>query len=271
VSGAAEILRLEGLRKSFGALEVLKGIDLQVARGETIVILGASGSGKSTLLRCVNFLEQPSVGRVVFDGRPVGTEVRGRDGRPAIRYREAEINRLRTRVGMVFQHFNLFPHMTALGNVTEGQRTVLRRPRAEAESKARAMLAKVGLADKADQYPARLSGGQQQRVAIARALAMDPELMLLDEVTSALDPELVGEVLRTVRALSEEGMTMLVVTHELGFAYHVADRVIFLHEGRVHEQGTPQEVLLRPTGARTRDFIEGHGVFRLPDAGTLRS
>ena len=257
----APILRIENLRKSFGPLEVLKGIDLEVEKGETVVILGASGSGKSTLLRCVNFLEHPSAGRVVLDGKPVGAQSSG----GPVRYREAELSRVRTRVGMVFQHFNLFPHMTALGNVMEGPVTVLRRPKVEAERKARQVLVKVGLGDKADEYPARLSGGQQQRVAIARALAMDPEIMLFDEVTSALDPELVGEVLRTMRALSEEGMTMLIVTHELGFAYHVADRVIFLHDGVIHEQGTPQEVLLRPRAPRTREFLEGHGLFRLPD------
>jgi polar amino acid transport system ATP-binding protein len=257
----AEILRIEGLHKSFGRLKVLKGVDLAVEQGETIVILGASGSGKSTLLRCINFLEIPSGGGIVLDGRPVGAP----RGRGATRYSEAELCRVRTRVGMVFQHFNLFPHMTGLGNVMEGQVTVLRRTRAEAEKKARQVLAKVGLADKADEYPARLSGGQQQRVAIARALAMDPDIILFDEVTSALDPELVGEVLRTMRALSDEGMTMLIVTHELGFAYHVADRVIFLHEGLIHEQGTPQEVLLRPRERRTREFLEGHGLFRLPE------
>src|SRR5262245_11403855 len=268
VSGAcktepmAPILTIEGLRKSFGSFEVLKGIDLEVHKGETVVIVGASGSGKSTLLRCVNFLERPSAGRIVLDGKPIGEET---TGRPA-RYRETELSRVRARVGMVFQHFNLFPHMTALGNVMEGPVTVLRRPKAEAERTARLVLTKVGLADKANEYPARLSGGQQQRVAIARALAMDPEIMLFDEVTSALDPELVGEVLRTMRALSDEGMTMLIVTHELGFAYHVADRVIFLHDGLIHEQGTSQEVLLRPRAARTREFLEGPGPFRPPDS-----
>jgi polar amino acid transport system ATP-binding protein len=260
-----EILRIDGLRKSFGTLEVLKGIDLTILRGETVVILGASGSGKSTLLRCVNFLEIPTAGRVVFDGQPVGVQSVGRDGRRVVRHPEADLCRLRARVGMVFQHFNLFPHMTALRNVMEGQVTVLRRPRSEAERKAREVLAKVGLSEKAEEYPARLSGGQQQRVAIARALAMDPDVMLFDEVTSALDPELVGEVLRTMRALSDEGMTMLIVTHEVGFAYHVADRVIFLHDGLIHEQGPPGEVLLRPRQERTREFLEGHGLFRLPD------
>jgi polar amino acid transport system ATP-binding protein len=256
-----EILRLESLRKRFGDNEVLSGIDLTVNRGETVVLLGASGSGKSTLLRCINFLEMPSAGRVHFDGKPVGAEVRG-----SVRYQESELNRVRTQIGMVFQQFNLFPHMTALANVMEGQVTVLGRGRAEARDRALALLEKVGLADKAESFPARLSGGQQQRVAIARALAMDPAIMLFDEATSALDPELVGEVLRTMRALSEEGMTMVVVTHELGFAYHVADRVIFLHGGQIHEEGRPQDVLMHPKQQRTREFLEGHTQFRLPEA-----
>jgi polar amino acid transport system ATP-binding protein len=258
----AEILRLEALRKSFGANEVLAGIDLTVDRGETVVVIGASGSGKSTLLRCVNFLEMPTGGRVHFEGKPIGQP----DAGGGVRYGESELNGVRTRIGMVFQQFNLFPHMTATENVMEGPLTVLRRSRVEARERALKLLAKVGLADKADSYPARLSGGQQQRVAIARALAMDPRIMLFDEATSALDPELVGEVLRAMRALSDEGMTMLVVTHELGFAYHVADRVVFLHQGRIHEQGSPADVLLHPKQERTREFLDGHGQFRLPDA-----
>ena len=256
-----EILRIEGLRKSFGPTAVLNGIDLTVNQGETVVVIGASGSGKSTLLRCVNFLELPSAGRVHLNGRLVGTETP--DG---MRYREAELAPIRAKVGMVFQQFNLFPHMTAIENVMEGPVSVLRLPPAEARARAQALLDKVGLAEKADAYPSRLSGGQQQRVAIARALAMDPQVMLFDEATSALDPELVGEVLRAMRALSEEGMTMLIVTHELGFAYAVADRVIFLHDGLIHEQGTPEEVLLRPREQRTREFLDGHGQFRLPVA-----
>jgi polar amino acid transport system ATP-binding protein len=187
-------------------------------------------------------------------------------GKETIRYSESELCRVRTRVGMVFQHFNLFPHMTVLQNVMEGQVTVLRRPRREAEDKAHAQLARVGLADKTDEYPARLSGGQKQRVAIARALAMDPEVMLFDEVTSALDPELVGEVLKTLRALAEDGMTMLIVTHELGFAYHVASRVLFLHDGAILEQGDPREMLIRPQTGRMKEFLEGHSLFRLPEA-----
>lgn len=253
-------LQIEGLHKSFGPSHVLRGIDLTVEKGETVVLLGASGSGKSTLLRCVNFMEIPDAGRIHHDGVPVGRESGGR-----IEYRERELIPIRAHVGMVFQHFNLFPHMSVLANVMEGPRTVLRLPDVEARDRARRYLAKVGLAEKAEAYPAHLSGGQQQRVAIARALAMEPRLMLFDEATSALDPELVGEVLQTMRDLSEEGMTMLVVTHELGFAYSVADRVLFLHEGRIHEQGTPDEILVRPREARTREFLRGHATFRLPE------
>ncbi len=257
-----EILRLEGLRKSFGNTEILRGIDLTVAKGETVVIIGASGSGKSTLLRCVNFLELPTAGRIHVGGQAIGAPGAG----GTARYAETELCRVRTRIGMVFQQFNLFPHMTAIANVMEGPVTVLGQPRQQARAQAETLLAKVGLADKADSYPSRLSGGQQQRVAIARALAMQPAIMLFDEATSALDPELVGEVLRTMLTLSEEGMTMLIVTHELGFAYHVADKIVFLHQGLIHEQGTPHDVLLHPTQLRTREFLEGHGQFRLPEA-----
>ena len=255
----SEILRIEGLRKSFGDLEVLQGIDLSVQTGETVVLLGSSGSGKSTLLRCVNFMEVPTEGKIYLHGDLIGTE---RGGRMA--YREAELCKLRTRIGMVFQHFNLFPHMTVLQNVMEGQVTVLRRDQAEAETKAMAQLTRVGLAEKAKEFPARLSGGQKQRVAIARALAMDPDIMLFDEVTSALDPELVGEVLKTMRQLSEEGMTMLCVTHELGFAYHVAHRVLFLNQGTILEQGEPHRVLQNPESTRMREFLDGHSLFKLP-------
>ena len=255
-----EIVRIENLHKSFGDLAVLKGIDLTVETGETVVLLGSSGSGKSTLLRCVNFMETPTEGRVYLHGELVGTERNGE-----VRYRERDLCALRTRIGMVFQHFNLFPHMTVLENVMEGQTTVLRRSKAAAEAKARQQLERVGLAEKADQYPARLSGGQKQRVAIARALAMDPDVMLFDEVTSALDPELVGEVLKTMRQLADEGMTMLVVTHELGFAFHVANRVLFLNEGTILEQGEPQSILKRPQTTRMREFLEGHSLFKLPD------
>lgn len=256
----SEIVRIENLHKSFAGLEVLKGIDLTVSTGETVVILGSSGSGKSTLLRCVNFMEIPTEGRVYLHGKLVGSERGG-----TLQYREAELCALRTRIGMVFQHFNLFPHMTVLQNVMEGRITVLRSSRTEAEEKAVIQLDRMGLADKAAEYPARLSGGQKQRVAIARALAMDPDVMLFDEVTSALDPELVGEVLRAMRQLADEGMTMLVVTHELGFAYHVANRVLFLHEGTILEQGEPQSILRTPATPRMREFLEGHSLFKLPD------
>jgi polar amino acid transport system ATP-binding protein len=251
-----EVLRLEGLRKSFGANEVLRGIDLTVKRGERIAILGSSGSGKSTLLRCINFMETPSAGRVLVDGAPIGTP-----GRNGLAVKEAELCRLRTRIGMIFQQFNLFPHMTALQNVAEGPRSVLGLGRREAEARAAQHLAKVGLAEKAAQYPSRLSGGQQQRVAIARALAMEPEMLLFDEPTSALDPELVGEVLETILALSREGRTMLLVTHELGFAFHFATRILFLHDGRIHEEGTPEQVLKTPVQERTRAFIGRHSTF----------
>ncbi|WP_374444560.1 amino acid ABC transporter ATP-binding protein [Stella sp.] len=248
---ADPVLRTEGLVKRFGDLTVLDGIDLAVRPGERIAILGSSGSGKSTLLRCLNFMELPTAGRVHFHGAPVGTATAS----GLVRYRERELAALRRRVGMVFQQFNLFPHMTALENVMEGPRTVLGRPRPAAEAAARAELARVGLGDRADSYPARLSGGQQQRVAIARALAMQPEVLLFDEPTSSLDPELVGEVLRVIRALAEEGRTMLLVTHELGFAYHFATRVLFLHDGRILEEGPPDRVLKTPREDRLRTFL----------------
>lgn len=255
-----ELVRVENLYKSFGTLDVLRGIDLHVNAGETMVLLGSSGSGKSTLLRCINFMETPTSGRVYLNGQAVGTEAGGK-----MRYKEADLCKLRTRIGMVFQHFNLFPHMTVLQNVTEGQLTVLGRDKAEAQDKAIAQLTRVGLAEKAHEYPSRLSGGQKQRVAIARALAMDPDVMLFDEVTSALDPELVGEVLKTMRQLAEEGMTMICVTHELGFAYHVANRVLFLDKGTIHEQGAPQDLLRTPQTQRMKDFLDGHALFKLPE------
>ncbi|MEM6941960.1 MAG: amino acid ABC transporter ATP-binding protein [Pseudomonadota bacterium] len=256
----SEIVRIENLHKSFGDLEVLKGIDLTVKAGETVVLLGSSGSGKSTLLRCVNFMEMPTAGKIYLNGDVIGAERGGK-----MTYREVELCALRARIGMVFQHFNLFPHMTVLENVMEGQVIVLGRAKAEAKDKAMSQLHRVGLAEKAEEYPARLSGGQKQRVAIARALAMDPEVMLFDEVTSALDPELVGEVLKTMRQLAEEGMTMLCVTHELGFAYHVANRVLFLNEGTILEQGEPQRILKAPETTRMREFLDGHSLFKLPD------
>ncbi len=255
-----EIVRIENLHKSFDNLEVLKGIDLTVNSGETVVLLGSSGSGKSTMLRCVNFMEIPTSGKIYLNGDLVGNERSGK-----MTYRESELCALRSRIGMVFQHFNLFPHMTVIENVMEGQVIVLGRSKSEAREKAMAQLERVGLAEKAEEYPARLSGGQKQRVAIARALAMDPEVMLFDEVTSALDPELVGEVLKSMRQLAEEGMTMLCVTHELGFAYHVANRVLFLNDGAILEEGEPQKILKTPKTDRMREFLEGHSLFKLPD------
>jgi len=252
------ILRATGLSKSFGTNAVLRGLDLDVQKGERIAILGASGSGKSTLLRCLNFMEMPTSGTIELDGT-----VLGRDRGTARVYQESELIAVRQRVGMVFQQFNLFPHMTALGNVMEGLRTVKRMPKAEALALAIAQLARVGLAEKADQYPAHLSGGQKQRVAIARALAMEPALLLFDEPTSALDPELVGEVLGVIDALAAEGRTMLLVTHELGFAYHVATRVIFLADGTIHESGTPDEVLKHPRQERTKAFLASHKRYSL--------
>ncbi len=251
------ILRVESLHKYFGDHHVLRGIDLEVRRGETVCMIGSSGSGKSTFLRCINFMEHPSAGRITNQGQVIGRERGSRDGAPVFEYRESELVRLRTHIGMVFQQFNLFPHMTVLQNVMEGLVTVLKLNRAEADTRARANLEKVGLLEKAEQYPSRLSGGQQQRVAIARALAMEPDIMLFDEVTSSLDPELVGEVLIAMRDLSNEGMTMIVVTHELGFAYHVADQVLFLHDGVIHEQGKPDAVLKNPQAEPTKGFLAG--------------
>ena len=242
------ILKVRGLLKRFGNNEVLRGIDLDVEPGERIAILGASGSGKSTLLRCLNFMEMPTAGSLVLDGKEIGR-------------RESELTAVRQRIGMVFQQFNLFPHMTAAGNVMEGLRTVRRQSKPQARTRAEKELARVGLAEKADTFPAHLSGGQKQRVAIARALAMDPEMLLFDEPTSALDPELVGEVLTVIRSLADEGRTMLLVTHELGFAYHVATRVIFLAEGKILEQGTPDEILKNPKEERTRAFLDSHRQF----------
>jgi polar amino acid transport system ATP-binding protein len=247
------MIRVEHLRKSFGALEVLKGIDLVVARGEVVCLIGPSGSGKSTLLRCLNFLEEPTAGLVYLAGEPVGYRLDAAGRR--VRDSAARINAMRARIGIVFQAYNLWPHKTALGNVIEALQVVRGLSRVEATAIGFAMLDRVGLREKADEYPARLSGGQQQRVAIARALAMQPELMLFDEVTSALDPELVGEVLKVMRGLAADGMTMLVVTHEMSFAREVADRVLFLDGGVIVEEGPPAEVLLRPRSERTRRFL----------------
>ncbi len=251
------LLEVEGLHKAFGPHEVLRGIDLAVMPGERVAIIGGSGSGKSTLLRCLNFMEVPTAGRIALDGRTLGR--RGRDGGTV--YPERELCGVRRRVGMVFQQFNLFPHRTAIENVMEALVTVKGTPRAEARARAEAELGKVGLSEKRDAYPSRLSGGQQQRVAIARALAMDPEILLFDEPTSSLDPELVGEVLRVIRGLAGEGRTMLLVTHELGFAYHFATKVVFLADGRFYEVGTPDEVLKHPRGERTRSFLARHSEF----------
>ena len=255
------IIEVRGLHKRFGALHVLRGIDLAVQPGERIAIIGGSGSGKSTLLRCLNFMELPSEGQVLLGGEPVGAVSKGRDGSTTTAYPEAALCCVRQRVGMVFQQFNLFPHMTVLENVMEGPRTVRRMGYNPAATLARRNLERVGLAEKLDAYPSQLSGGQQQRVAIARALAMEPEVMLFDEPTSSLDPELVGEVLRTIRALAQEGRTMLLVTHELGFAFHMATRVIFLADGEFHEWGTPEEVLRHPRRERTRAFLASHAEF----------
>ena len=236
------VVEIAGLHKSFGEREVLRGIDLTVRQGEVVCIIGASGSGKSTLLRCINLLEQPTAGTI----HVLGTEVTDPD---------VDIDRVRTHVGMVFQQFNLFPHRSVLENCTLAQRQVLHRSKAEAEAVAMKNLEHVGLADRANSVPGQLSGGQQQRVAIARALSMDPALMLFDEPTSALDPELVGEVLAVMRTLAEEGMTMLVVTHEMIFAREVGDRVIFLDDGVILEEGPPDQVLGAPREERTQAFL----------------
>ena len=235
------MIDIENLRKSFGDVEVLKGIDLTIKEKEVVVIIGPSGSGKSTLLRCMNYLEEPTSGKVSVDGIVL-------DG-------EANINKVREEVGMVFQRFNLFPHMTVLQNIMLAPIKVRHVAKQEAEETARKLLARVGLADKADAYPSQLSGGQQQRVAIARALAMKPKVMLFDEPTSALDPEMVGEVLDVMRKLAEEGMTMVIVTHEMGFAREVGDRLLFVDDGRIIEQGDPKEVFEHPKEERTRLFL----------------
>ncbi|WP_203096689.1 amino acid ABC transporter ATP-binding protein [Skermanella rosea] len=250
----AAVLGLRGVRKSFGDHTVIDGIDLDVHRSEVICIIGPSGSGKSTLLRCMNFLEEYDGGEVVINGRLLGYSQDA--GGKRVRDRDVVVDETRRGVGMVFQHFNLWPHMTALENVTAALRLVKQMPKAAADALGAEMLAKVGLSDKAGQYPARLSGGQQQRVAIARALAMQPSIMLFDEPTSALDPELVGEVLQVMRGLAAEGMTMVVVTHEMGFAAEVADRVVFMDAGRIVEQGPPSSLFGAPSHPRLRQFLE---------------
>ncbi len=247
-----QMVKAEAVHKRFGRLEVLKGIDLDVSRGEVMCVLGPSGSGKSTLLRCINHLEKINSGRLYVDGELVG--YREADGK-LHELREDEVARKRAAIGMVFQQFNLFPHMTALENVTLAPIRVKGVPRSDARNRAQQLLQRVGLADKLNSYPLALSGGQQQRVAIARALAMEPKLMLFDEPTSALDPELVGDVLDAMRQLAHDGMTMIVVTHETGFAREVADRVVFMDEGIVVESGPPAEVLGSPRHERTRAFL----------------
>jgi polar amino acid transport system ATP-binding protein len=252
LSGSARpALQIEGLEKSFGAIEVLRGIDLQVAEHEVVCLIGASGSGKSTLLRCVNLLEPVDAGRIVIEGEEITAL-------------DVDVDRIRRRIGMVFQAFNLFPHMSVLDNITLAPRRVLRTPQGDAEAAATELLVRFGLADKRLEYPDRLSGGQQQRVAIIRALAMRPDLLLLDEVTSALDPELVAEVLGVIRELAAGGMTMLIATHEMGFAREIANRVCFLDDGVVCEEGPPEQLFREPREARTRQFLQ-----RIMDAGRL--
>ena len=249
---ADPIVRAEEIHKAFGSLEVLKGISMSVNQGEVFVLIGPSGSGKSTLLRTINHLEKIDAGRIWVDGDLVGYR---QQGEKLHELRDSEIVDSRAKIGMVFQHFNLFPHMTALENVTLAPRIVLDRSGKEARRRAQELLDRVGLADKADEYPARLSGGQQQRVAIARALAMEPKVMLFDEVTSALDPELVQDVLDVMRELAKSGMTMVVVTHEMGFAREVADQVIFMDQGVIVEQGPPKQVIDKPKEERTKRFL----------------
>jgi len=251
LASSREALRIEGLTKSFGSLRVLDGIDLTVAEHEVVCLIGASGSGKSTLLRCINLLEPIDAGRVFIEGIEITA-------------RGVHVDRVRRRIGIVFQAFNLFPHMRVLDNVTLGPRKALGLDRAAAEQRAIDLLTRFGLADKAREYPDRLSGGQQQRVAIVRALAMDPDVLLLDEITSALDPELVAEVLNVVRELAASGMTMVIATHEMGFARDVANRICFLDGGRILEEGPPSEIFGSPTEPRTRQFLQ-----RVMDAGRL--
>ncbi len=253
-SAKVPAVAVSGLRKSFGALEVLKGITFDANEGDVISILGASGSGKSTLLRCINLLETPDEGEVKIAGELIRMQKRGGKSQAAD---HRQVDRIRTRLGMVFQNFNLWSHMTILQNVMEAPVHVQKRSHAECKEEAEAILAKVGISDKRDQYPSHLSGGQQQRAAIARALAMNPSVMLFDEPTSALDPELVGEVLRVMRALAEEGRTMLVVTHEIGFAREVSNRVMFLHQGCVEAEGTPEELFKVSKSERFRQFVSG--------------
>jgi polar amino acid transport system ATP-binding protein len=252
ISRTDEMVRAEKIVKSFGNLTVLNGVDLSVKRGQVVVIIGPSGSGKTTLLRCINHLEKIDSGHIYIEGEMIGyREVNGK----LVEDREATIAHIRSQIGFVFQRFNLFPHMTALENITEAPIHVLHQPRKEVTERAMALLAKVGLSEKANAFPHKLSGGQQQRVAIARALAMNPKLMLFDEATSALDPELVGEVLKVMRQLADEGMTMAVVTHEMGFAREVADHVIFMDKAVIVEQGPPEQIFDNAQNERTRTFL----------------
>jgi octopine/nopaline transport system ATP-binding protein len=250
------VLSIRGLRKAFGTLEVLRGIDLDAFEGDVISILGASGSGKSTLLRCINLLEVPDAGDIIIGGETVA--LRRKPGGISVPADRAQLDRLRSRLGFVFQSFNLWSHMTVLENVIEAPVHVQKRPRVECIAEAEALLDKVGIADKRNHYPAHLSGGQQQRAAIARALCMHPKVLLFDEPTSSLDPELVGEVLRVMRGLAEEGRTMLVVTHEMGFAREVSCRTIFLHRGAIEEEGPPDRFFRAPTSERLREFLASH-------------
>ncbi|MBM3584990.1 MAG: ABC transporter ATP-binding protein [Alphaproteobacteria bacterium] len=252
-SAGAEALRVEDLHKSFGPLEVLKGVSLTAKVGDVIAMIGGSGSGKSTFLRCINLLETPDSGRVTVGGELI--RMRQTRAGHAVPADQRQVDRLRARLGMVFQSFNLWSHMTVLENVIEAPVHVLKKPKAQAVEAAKTLLDKVGIGDKLGHYPSHLSGGQQQRAAIARALAMEPDVMLFDEPTSALDPELVGEVLRVMRQLADEGRTMIVVTHEMGFAREVASDVIFLHAGRIEEQGLPESVFGNPKSERCRQFL----------------
>jgi polar amino acid transport system ATP-binding protein len=256
------LVRIIDLHKRFGTLEVLKGVSLDIQPGEKVSVIGPSGSGKTTLLRCINWLERPSSGHILINGQPIGERAAG--GR-RVEMRDRELARMRARIGMVFQRFNLFPHLSALDNVAVGPIKVLGRSGGEARREALALLEKVGLAHKRDVYPDMLSGGQQQRVAIARALAMHPALMLFDEPTSSLDPELVGEVLAVMRQLASEGMTMMIVSHEMQFAEDVSDRVVFMDHGHILEQGPPHAIFRAPSHPRTREFLRaviGRQVFQ---------
>lgn len=236
------MIKTEKLTKSFGDKQVLKGIDEQINSGEVVVIIGPSGSGKSTFLRCMNLLEEPTSGKVIFEGKEINKK-------------GVDIDSIRTKMGMVFQGFNLFPHLTVLDNIMIGPQQVKKVPKDKAEAIARKLLTRMGMSEKADVYPQSLSGGQKQRIAIARALAMEPDMMLFDEPTSALDPEMVGEVLQVMKDLAMEGMTMVVVTHEMGFAKEVGDRILFMDDGQVMEQGTPDEIFNHPKNERTKDFL----------------